>query len=98
MKGSTIATQNEPDEGGEMAIFFGMAQDDYYSDDDSVSKQKPSVWCGIITSTVIYPEVHFGIILECSHLQDWRGDKKDRPFITTQVPCITDRTTSIGEL
>ena len=47
---------------------------------------------------MICPEAHFGIILECPHLQDWRGDKKDRPFITTQVPCITDRTTSIGEL
>ena len=79
------------------ATFFETAKSDY-GDDDSEPDQKPNVWHGVITSTVICPEGEFGIILERPRVQNWKGDKKDRPFITTQVPCITDRVTSIEEL
>jgi hypothetical protein len=105
LEGSAPAAQNEliicdtGDKGNEAVKYFGTAHDeDYFGDDDSEPDQKPNVWLGVVTSTVICPEGHFGIILERPRAQGWKGDKMDRPFITTEVPCITDRATSIEEL
>src|SRR5436190_14129530 len=66
--------------------------------DDSEPDQEPNIWHGVVTATVICPEAYFGILLECPRIQNWKGDKKDQPFITTNVPCISDHAKSLDEL
>jgi len=43
-------------------------------------------------------EAYFGILLERPRIQNWKGDKKDQLFITTNVLCILDHAKSLDEL
>ena len=99
---STIP-QHEPVEyeiGGENAeaIQSKTDQDLEFGYDDSEPDQEPNIWHGVVTATVICPEAYFGILLERPRIQNWKGDKKDQLFITTDVPCISDHAKSLDEL
>jgi hypothetical protein len=77
--------------------FFGTDRDDEFGDDDE-DLSKPNVWRGVVISTILCPSSYFGILVSRPRDPCWEGEKKDRPFVNTKVPCISDKARSTDEL
>jgi hypothetical protein len=75
-------------------------QDNYFDDyDDNLGDHKnPNQWNGIVIESVLTPPGHVCCLLERRREPDWLGEPDDRPFVSTVVPCISDRHRDIRSL